>query len=154
MRRDGEKRRSFLFEDNVPLSTSFRNIPYLSLFIASHRCVMFFCLKNCLLFFFPLEFLYSHVLQFSLSLSFALFSSPSSIFQVVPHNFLFVSRELKPQNCSWGQTNRITGTLFGKILPTIRGEKFPNFFLYFTFYYYYCYFDFFSFSLNEIRWLR
>lgn len=100
MRRDGEKRRSFLFEDNVPLSrisTSFRNIPYLSPFIASHRCVMFFCLKNCLLFFFPLEFLYSHVLQFSLSISFALFSSPSSIFQVVPRNFLFVSRELKPR---------------------------------------------------------
>lgn len=120
----------------LPFGTSF--ISLLSSF--RYRVLL---LKE-LSFFFSLEFLYSHVLQFSLSLSFALFSSPSSIFQVVPRNFLFVSRELKPQNCSWGQTNRITGTLFGKILPTIRGEKFPNFFLYFTFYYY-CYFDFFFF---------
>lgn len=86
------------------------------------------------------------------SLSFSLFSSPSPIFQVVPRNFLFVSRELKPQSCSWGQTNRITGILFGKILPTIRGEKFYNFFPLFYFFITIIIIFFiliFFFSLNE-----
>lgn len=74
---------------------------------------------------------YSHVLQISLSFSF--FSSPSSIFQVVPRNFLFVSRELKPQNCSWGQTNRITGILFEKILTYNQRQKVFQFFSLFYF---------------------
>lgn len=75
---------------------------------------------------------YSHVLQISLSLS-LFFSSPSSIFQVVPRNFLFVSRELKPQNCSWGQTNRITGILFEKILTYNQRQKVFQFFSLFYF---------------------
>lgn len=59
--------------------------------------------------------------------SFSLFSSPSSIFQVVPRNFLFVSRELKPQSCSWGQTNRITEYCLEKYYLQSEAKSFPIF---------------------------
>lgn len=122
------------------ISSSISNIYFLSehpLSLSFHRftSMSFFCLKNCLRFFslptrIPTRITATCYKSLSLSL---FFSSPSSIFQVVPRNFLFVSRELKPQNCSWSQTNRITGILFEKILTYNQRQKVFQFFSLFYF---------------------